>query len=146
VDAFVRPGRDCPCHGGVRVGDRAVVATGGASEVHYVDDVSLIAMPTGLSSNTGAATSFGVSAYLQVTAFTGTDATITLHSSSDDGASDAYSAITGGAFTAVTTTGAQRIQTAVQSVEQYLRPVVTTTGGFSALSYVVMVKRHPVAP
>jgi hypothetical protein len=119
-----------------------ISAPGGAGEVHYLDDVSFIAAPAGYSSPTGAATSSGLTAYLQVTAFTGTDATITLHSSSDDGASDAYSAITGGAFTQVTTTGAQRIQTASQAVEQYLRPVVTTTAGFSALSYVVMVKRY----
>jgi hypothetical protein len=76
-----------------------VITPGGAREVHYVDDVQFVAMPAGVSSTTGAATTFGVSAYLQVTAFTGTDATITLHSSSDDGATDAYSAITGGAFT-----------------------------------------------
>jgi hypothetical protein len=122
-----------------------VITTPAAAEVHYVDDVSLRAMPVGLLSTSGLATSFGLTAYLQVTAFSGVDATITLHSSSDDAATDAYSAITSGAFAAATGVGAQRIETATgQSVEQYLRPVVTTTGGFDSLSYLVVVCRREV--
>lgn len=136
----------CPATATVAQVFASVTAPGGAAEVHYVDDVSLIAMPAGLDSVTGAATSFGLQAYLHVTAFTGTDATITLHSSSDDAATDAYSAITGGAFASITTTGAQRIATSgAQSVERYLRPVVTTTAGFSALSYVLTVVRNQTA-
>lgn len=121
-----------------------VTAAGGAAEVHYVDDVSFIPQPAGLDLGTGS-TAFGLQAYLHVTAFTGTDATVTLQGSSDD-AADAYANITGGAFTSVSAIGSQRIQTARDlTVERYIRPVVTTTGGFSALSYVVSVVRNDVA-
>lgn len=91
-------------------------------------------------------TTFGLQAYLQVHAFTGTDATVRLEQSSDNGVGDAWSAVTGGAFTAITTgPGAQRIQTARnQTVERYLRVVTATTGGFSNLQFTVVVARNDV--
>lgn len=89
-------------------------------------------------------TAFGLQAYLHVTAFTGTSATVKLQESSDDGAGDAWADVTGGAFTAVTAApGWQRIETARdQTVERYLR--VVTTGTFSALQFAVAVNRNVV--
>lgn len=99
---------------------------------------------TGATNGTGvdftSAGSFGLQAYLHVTAFTGTDATITLQQSSDNGSGDAFSNVTGGSFTQVTGTTFERLATARdQAVERYLRVVTTTSGGFSSLSFVVNV-------
>lgn len=88
-------------------------------------------------------TSFGLQAYLHVFDFTGTSVTVTLEESSDDGAGDAWTAVTGGAFTAATGVGAQRIQTARdQTVERYLR--VVTSGTFSEAVFAVSVIRNDV--
>lgn len=100
---------------------------------------------TGTSVDFGTgSTAFGLQAYLQVTEFTGTDVTITLEESSDDAAADAFAAVTGGVFTAVTSgPTTERIQTARgQTVERYLRVVTSTTGGFSSLSFSVVVVRN----
>ncbi|NGO68517.1 hypothetical protein [Streptomyces boncukensis] len=91
-------------------------------------------------------TSFGLQAYLHVTSFTGTDATITIEESSDDGAGDAFTGVTGGAFTQVTSGPTfERIQTGrSQTVERYLRVATSTTGGFSDLQFAVFVARNDV--
>lgn len=87
----------------------------------------------------GQANSFGLQAYLQVTAFTGTDATIKLQMDDNSGFSSPTD-VTGGAFTTITAAPfAQRIQTARNfAVERYLRVVVTTSAGFSSLTYSVV--------
>lgn len=106
---------------------------------------------TGATSGTGvdggAASSFGLAAFLQVEAFTGTDVTVKLQQSSDNGVGDAWADVTGGAFTAVTAAPfGQRIQTALdQAVERYLRVVTTTSGGFTLATFSVVVVRHVVA-
>lgn len=91
--------------------------------------------------------SYGLQAYLQVTAFTGTDATIKLQESSDNGGADAWADITGGAFASVTTgPQAQRIATSSSlAVERYVRAVTTTTGGFTQLSFNLVVVRNVTA-
>jgi hypothetical protein len=96
----------------------------------------------------GAASSaFGLQAYLHVTAFTGTDVTIKLQESSDDGGGDAYGNVTGGGFTQVTSAPfAQRIATsAVQTVEQFLRVSTTTSGGVTSVTFSVVVVRNLTA-
>lgn len=87
-------------------------------------------------------TAFGLQAYLQVVAFTGTSVTIKLQESSDDGSGDAWADVTGGAFTAVSAARTvERIQTSrSQTVERYLR--VVTTGTFSNVQFVVAVNRN----
>lgn len=92
----------------------------------------------------GASSSFGLQAYLQVFAFTGTDVTIKLQESSDDGAVDTYADVVGGGFTAVTSgPTSERIQTARNlTVEQWLRVVTTTSGGFSNLEFAVAVAKN----
>ncbi|MET0426657.1 MAG: hypothetical protein ABW046_22510 [Actinoplanes sp.] len=88
---------------------------------------------------TGSST-FGLQAYLQVFAFTGTSATITIQESSDNGA-DAYANVVGGGFTTVTGITHERIQTSrTLTVERYLK--VTTTGTFSNLIFSVAVARN----
>lgn len=96
----------------------------------------------GSSVDLGAATANGLQAYLQALDFTGTDVTITVQESSDDGAGDAFGNVTGGGFTQITgsTPLTERIATSnSQAVERYLRVVTTTSGGFSDLDFVVVV-------
>lgn len=89
-------------------------------------------------------TAFGLTAYLQVTAFSGTSCTIKIQESSDDGGSDAWADVTGGSFGAQSAVGASRIQTGLtQNVERYLRLV--TTGTFTSCSFVVAVVKHLTA-
>lgn len=92
----------------------------------------------------GAASAFGLQAYLLVTAFAGDDVTISLEESSDDGNSDAFVAVTGGAFSQVTAAPyVERIQTARdQAVERYLRVVTATSDGFTSVSFLVVVVRN----
>lgn len=86
-------------------------------------------------------TAYGLQAYLQVTSFTGTDVTIKLQQSLDNGSTDAYADVTGGGFTAVTTAPqTQRIATsAALEIERYLRVTTVTTGGFTSLVFNVVV-------
>lgn len=95
----------------------------------------------GSSVDGGAASSFGLQAYVQLLAFTGTSVTIKLQSSSDDGAGDAFSDVTAGSFGALTAVGAARIETARNAaIERYLR--VVTTGTFSNAVFSVVVVRN----
>lgn len=89
-------------------------------------------------------TLYGLQAYLHVLAFTGTDATVKIQQSSDNGSTDAWADVTGGGFTAVTTgPQAQRIQTARSlTVERYLRVVTTTSAGFTNLQFLVVVVKN----
>lgn len=102
------------------------------------------AATNGSSFDTGVASAFGLTAYLHVPAFTGTDVTVKLQQSSDNGVGDAWADVVGGGFTQITggAPTAQRIQTARdQAVERYLRAVTVTTGGFSNLQFLVSVTK-----
>jgi hypothetical protein len=89
-------------------------------------------------------TTHGLQAYLHVFAFTGTSVTVKLQESSDNGAGDAFTDVTGGAFTAATGITSQRIATSSsQTVERYLR--VVTTGTFTNAIFAVSVNRNEVA-
>lgn len=92
----------------------------------------------GSSVDFGAATNFGLQAYLQLTAFTGTDITVAIHDSADN---SAFALVTGATFTAMTGVGAQRIQTARdQTVRQFVR--INLTGTFTSATLVVMIKKN----
>ncbi len=98
----------------------------------------------GTSIDHGAATAFGVQAYLHVFSFTGTSCTVAIQSSSDDGGGDAFANITDGVFTAASGITSERIATSnSQAVEQYLR--ISTTGTFSECTFAVVVVRNPIA-
>lgn len=87
-------------------------------------------------------TTFGAQFYLQVFSFTGTDITIKVQESSDNGAGDAFADVTGGSFTQVTSAPTvERLETArSQTVERYLR--VVTTGTFSECTFAVVAVRN----
>lgn len=91
-----------------------------------------------------ATTNFGLQAFLQVFAFTGTSATVAIQSSSDNAVGDAYANVTGAVFTAATGITAERIATGpTAAVERYLR--VNVTGTFTNLVFAVMVCRNLAA-
>lgn len=89
-------------------------------------------------------TTYGAQAYLQVTSFTGTDVTIKLQHSADNGVNDAWADITGGAFTAVTAgPTTERIATSsTLGIERYVRVTTTTSGGFTSCSFAVNFVRN----
>lgn len=87
-----------------------------------------------------ASTTFGAQFYLQVFSLTGTSVTVTIQDSADN---SSFSAITGGAFTAATGRGAQRIETGrSQTIRRYVR--VATTGTFTSAVIAVMMNRNLV--
>lgn len=96
------------------------------------------------SLDAGASSAFGLQAWLHVLSFTGDDATITIQESSDDGGSDTWADVVGGAFTEVTAAPfSERIQTGRSlTVERYLRVATTTNAGFSEMSFLVVVTRN----
>lgn len=99
------------------------------------------AATNGGSVDFGAATAFGLQAYLQVVAFSGTNVTITIEDSTDD---VAFAALADGAFAQVTAAHAhERIVTARNAtVRRYLR--VATAGVFASVSFIVAVAKNEV--
>ncbi len=93
----------------------------------------------GASIDGGAASAFGLSAYLHVTAFTGTSATVTVQDSADNSTFASLAP-----FAAASAVGAQRVATAAgATVRRYLR--VATTGTFSSVSFHVLLVRREAA-
>jgi len=119
-----------------------VVSTGGASEVHYVDDVLFVAGPGSVDDSSSS--TFGFQAYLQVFSFTGTDATITIQDSSDNAT---FANVTNGAFTQITAAPTtQRIATSnAATIGRYLRAQVTTSAGYTSLAFALQVTRNKLA-
>lgn len=87
---------------------------------------------------------FGAQAWLQVTAFTGTDVTIKLQDSADN---STFTDVASGAFaqtTAAHTT--QRIAlTNTATLRRYVRVSTVTSGGFTSATFAVMLDRNLVA-
>lgn len=96
--------------------------------------------------DTGGSLSFGAQAYLHVSAFTGTDVTMTIQDSADN---SSFANITGlSAFTQVTggVPLAQRIaSTNTTTIRRYLRVITTTSGGFTTVTFAVVINKNPVA-
>lgn len=91
----------------------------------------------------GAATNFGLQAYLHVLLFTGTSATVTLQDFTADTPAS-YTDITGAGFAAASAVGWQRIQTSrTQTVRRWVR--YNVTGTFSALVIAVAVVKNELA-
>lgn len=117
-----------------------VAATGGAAELHYVDDVQYITMP-GVLDN-GSSTAFGAQAYYQLTSFTGTDITVKIQHSADNATwADLV------AFTQATTTNQfQRVSVSnTTTVNRYVQAIAVTTGGFTVAFFNVVFMRNPIA-
>lgn len=105
----------------------------------------------GSSIDDTAPTDLGLQAYLQVTALTGTDITIKIQESSDNGVGDAWTDVTDGDFTQLLAAGFtptfERIATGpTQTVERYLRAVTVTTGGVTSCSFSLVVVRNLGGP
>lgn len=83
----------------------------------------------------------GAQAYLQAFSFVGTDATVKLQHSHDNGSTDAFVDITGGGFTQITSgPTVERIAVAAGTeIRRYVRAVTVTTGGFTSLVFAVAV-------
>lgn len=95
------------------------------------------AATAGTAYDFGAANSFGFQAYLQVTAFTGTDITIKIQDSADN---VTFADLASGAFaqtTAAHTT--QRIAVGgTATVRRYVKVTTVTSGGFTSCSFAVV--------
>lgn len=102
------------------------------------------AATNGTSIDGGGSTAFGAQAYLQVTAFTGTDVTVTIQDSADN---SSFTNVTGFSFTATTAAHTfQRIATSnTATIRRYLRAITSTSGGFTSVTFAVVVVRNPIA-
>ena len=85
-----------------------------------------------------AASTAGLRAFLHVTEFTGTNATIQVQESSDDGSGDAFGSIA--AFTTVTGVGAEAIAV-TGAIERYLRVSISAVTALTSITWGVMVAR-----
>lgn len=90
---------------------------------------------------TDVSTAFGWQAFLHVFAFTGTSVTVTLQDSADN---VSFANLTGGAFTAASGVGAQRLEGGrTATVRRYVRAV--TSGTFSNVVFAVQFVRNDSA-
>jgi hypothetical protein len=100
----------------------------------------------GTSWDFGAASnSNGAQAYLQCSAFTGTDVTVKLQDSADN---STFADVTGGGFTQITgsTPLAQRIATATNlQIKRYVRAVTVTSAGFTSVTFAVQITVNTTA-
>lgn len=88
-----------------------------------------------------AATSFGWTAFLHVTALTGTSVIVKLQDSAD-GAS--WADLAGGAFSTVAGATSERIAsgTSTATVRRYVRAITAAAGGFTSVTFAVNFARH----
>lgn len=98
----------------------------------------------GTGYDTGASLSLGAQAYLQVTAFTGTDVTIKIQDSADNAS---FADVADLAFTAVTAAPAtQRLATGTTAtIRRYVRAVTSTSGGFTSATFAVAIAKNTAA-
>jgi hypothetical protein len=99
----------------------------------------------GTSINTTASASFGAIAYLQVTAFTGTDCTVHIQDSADN---SSFADVTGLVFAATTAANTtQRLATAsaTATVRQYIRATTTTSAGFTSITFSAVITKNTAA-
>jgi hypothetical protein len=103
------------------------------------------AATNGTGIDTTASASFGAQAYLHVSAFTGTDATVKIQDSADNAT---FADVAGLAFTQITGGApfAERISVAnTTTIRRYVRVVTVTTGGFSSLAFAVNFIKNEIA-
>jgi hypothetical protein len=102
------------------------------------------AATNGTGVDTTAAASFGAQAYLQVSAFIGTDVTVKIQDSADN---VSFADVTGLAFTQVTAAPfTQRLATSnTATIRRYVRAVTVTTGGVTSVTFAVQVSKNEVA-
>ncbi|HUM06356.1 MAG TPA: hypothetical protein VLT90_12905, partial [Terriglobales bacterium] len=99
----------------------------------------------GASVDTLASASFGGQAYLQVTLFTGTDATVKIQDSADN---SSFADVASFAFPQITSSTPLSTRIALANtatIRRYVRVATVTTGGFSLLDFHVMVVKNAIA-
>ena len=98
----------------------------------------------GTALDTTGSLSFGGQAYLQCTAFSGTDVTIKIQDSADN---STFADVTSFGFTQVTAAPAsQRIALGnTATIRRYVRAVTVTSGGFSSVTFAVAVVKNLTA-
>jgi len=103
-----------------------------------------VAATNGASIDTLASAAFGAQAYLQVTAFTGTDVTVKIQDSADN---SSFADVTGLTFTQVTAAPfTQRLATSnAATIRRYLRAVTVTTGGVTSVTFAVQITKNEIA-
>lgn len=136
---------DRPADGSLAVGVTTMAngtgVDGGRALTAGIENITAAANLAGVDWGVGVTTDFGLQAFLNVTGFTGTSATIAIEDSDDDGAGDAYAAVTGAGFSAVSAVGGQRIATGrTENVKRWTRLAVT--GTFSSLDFSVLLCRN----
>lgn len=95
---------------------------------------------TGIDYGAAQAGAYGLQAYLQVFAFTGTSVTVKIQDSADN---VSFADVVGAAFTVATGITSERIAVTGQTIRRYVRAI--TTGTFSNAVFAVMVNRNDIA-
>ncbi|HUV73869.1 MAG TPA: hypothetical protein VMW79_06145 [Anaerolineae bacterium] len=90
---------------------------------------------------TRTSTVLGLSAYLHLLAFAGTDVTVKLQHSADNADTDAYVDITDGDFAEAAAVTSERIDTGPRLIRRWIRVVTTTVAGFNPATFAVAVCR-----
>ncbi|MCH7553616.1 MAG: hypothetical protein IIC82_06440 [Chloroflexi bacterium] len=107
------------------------------NDTTYTIPVNVTVGGTG-GTSTKTSTSFGLSAYLNVFAFTGTSVTVKLQDSADD---STFADITDAAFAAATDRTEERIETGLTApIRRYVRAI--TTGTFSNAEFALPFNRY----
>ncbi|MDX3643099.1 hypothetical protein P1P70_27595, partial [Streptomyces sp. MB09-02B] len=121
------------------IGGTSVAAPIAAAATDSVTDATPRTWTVNGNAYVSSHTVHGAQAYLQVFSFAGTDVTVKLQHSHDNGGDDAFADITGGTFTQITAgPTAQRIAVAAGTeIKRYVRAVTVTTGGFTSLVFAV---------
>lgn len=104
-----------------------------------------VAATNGTGIDTLASAAFGAQAYLQMFAgFVGTDVTVKIQDSADN---VTFADVAGFAFAQITTATLQTQRIAIANnatVRQYIRAATVTTGGFTSLTFAVVVVKNSI--
>lgn len=126
------------------IGGMSVAAPIASASANGITDATPLTWTVQGTAYISSHTTHGAQAYLQAFSFAGTDVTVKLQHSHDNGSTDAFADITGGGFTQITTApGAERIAVAAGTeIRRYVRAVTVTTGGFTSLVFAVAVNAN----
>ncbi|MFH9073450.1 hypothetical protein [Streptomyces alboflavus] len=123
------------------IGGTAVAAPVASASSDAVTDATPLTWTVQGNAYISSHTVHGAQAYLQAFSFAGTDVTVKLQHSHDNGSTDVFADITGGGFTQITAAPTtERIAIAAGTeIKRYVRAVTVTTGGFTSLVFAAAV-------
>lgn len=98
----------------------------------------------GTSYDTGGSLAFGAQVYLHVSAFSGTDVTVTIQDSANDSLFADVASLSSSSITSAPT-ASRFFTTNTATIRRYLRAVTTTSAGFTSVSFAVMVVKNATA-